>query len=421
MCGEQRGTQTIAVLLEGSSPRVRGAGFFTACRPSATGIIPACAGSSLYPNLSRNHYLGCPSCGKNKGKFKNGYVNLKDNLEYECNCQDQLQRHKHYLNAGIGRAYQFLCWADFTGNDALCADAKEFCENLGAHIEDGEGLIMCSRSYGTGKTLAASLIAREAVQLGYNTFMSTWADMLDDKKDGWKDNEFNCWHSQRVNSAQLLVIDDLGKEMTGRDGFNDSFSRQTFDTIIRTRTQRAQATIITTNLLSSELEATYGAAVISLLRERCHLKVYEGSDGSSPRVRGAEAQQRQPQGRPGACRRGIIPACAGSSPYPGRGITPALDHPRVCGEQNHAPQGHRRERGSSPRVRGAAILVEGKHYRYGIIPACAGSSGLGRRRWARVGDHPRVCGEQVDRGVQILEHAGSSPRVRGAAVSPHSS
>ena len=50
--------------------------------------------------------------------------------------------------------------------------------------------------------------------------------------------------------------------------------------------------------------------------------------GSSPRVRGTEAQKVKAEND-----RRFIPACAGNSPGPRAGWTAAAVHPRVCGEQ----------------------------------------------------------------------------------------
>ena len=71
--------------------------------------------------------------------------------------------------------------------------------------------------------------------------------------------------------------------------------------------------------------------------------------------------------------------------------------------------------GSSPRVRGAALSSMTPLVDGGIIPACAGSRlcPLSSARQGR--DHPRVCGEQLNLD-EVREYIkGSSPRVRGAA------
>ena len=113
---------------------------------------------------------------------------------------------------------------------------------------------------------------------------------------------------------------------------------------------------------------------------------------------------------------GIIPACAGSSRGGVAGVVPVGDHPRVCGEQVLSARRQILEMGSSPRVRGAAEAMSLGFISERIIPACAGSRHVrdANPRWCW--DHPRVCGEQpLPLAVwKLPEKPGSSPRVRGA-------
>ncbi len=90
--------------------------------------------------------------------------------------------------------------------------------------------------------------------------------------------------------------------------------------------------------------------------------------------------------------------------------------------------------GSSPRVRGAALVHAERVQVRGIIPARAGSRWISPADAVDMGDHPRACGEQwTGFAADVLwrdhpracgEQArpatsygvspGSSPRVRGA-------
>ncbi len=138
--------------------------------------------------------------------------------------------------------------------------------------------------------------------------------------------------------------------------------------------------------------------------------------GSSPRVRGAVALD---GGEVGAV--GIIPACAGSSFHCSITHNFNWDHPRVCGEQSAPHELDAGSPGSSPRVRGAGGVDLLRVSAEGIIPACAGSSSLGAGSAFATRDHPRVCGEQLEEFTKYGDDRGSSPRVRGAACQgmPH--
>ena len=112
--------------------------------------------------------------------------------------------------------------------------------------------------------------------------------------------------------------------------------------------------------------------------------------------------------------RGIIPACAGSTGTRGACTSWRGDHPRVRGE--HLAKGVRETNleGSSPRARGALINEPLPDPDEGIIPACAGSTVVPTLCDCAHGDHPRVRGEH-DRSARLrLRVQGSSPRARGA-------
>ncbi len=130
--------------------------------------------------------------------------------------------------------------------------------------------------------------------------------------------------------------------------------------------------------------------------------------GSSPRVRGTLRSMRS-----WFCRSRIIPACAGNTRRAARATASSRDHPRVCGEHSGVYVGRPNDLGSSPRVRGTRLARAGLQFQRGIIPACAGNTGSfagsGPWRW----DHPRVCGEHLHFPDGALGFRGSSPRVRG--------
>ena len=135
--------------------------------------------------------------------------------------------------------------------------------------------------------------------------------------------------------------------------------------------------------------------------------------GSPPRVRGTGDDS--PNRR---WKRGITPACAGNRNFPSTKGVAAWDHPRVCGEQQQQSAICRSSAGSPPRVRGtggrrATVAGCGR-----ITPACAGNSSIWHGVHRKIGDHPRVCGEQLAERTRIPTSDGSPPRVRGTVLLP---
>ena len=111
----------------------------------------------------------------------------------------------------------------------------------------------------------------------------------------------------------------------------------------------------------------------------------------------------------------ITPADAGSREA-GRTRRPERwDHPRGCGEQAQLQTTFSDNVGSPPRMRGAERADARPAPRRRITPADAGSSLIGLLIRARARDHPRGCGEQNTGRTQKWQNRGSPPRMRGAA------
>ena len=86
----------------------------------------------------------------------------------------------------------------------------------------------------------------------------------------------------------------------------------------------------------------------------------------------------------------------------------------MCGEHMDTKIVQFPRRGSSPHVRGAPDDGLLRHLHEGIIPACAGSTGMAPPSCGFGGDHPRMCGEHLALLETLDLIAGSSPHVRGA-------
>ena len=84
------------------------------------------------------------------------------------------------------------------------------------------------------------------------------------------------------------------------------------------------------------------------------------------------------------------------------------------GEHSHPAPSGLMLRGSSPHARGAQVSNQGTRSRWGIIPACAGSTRGEKFESPKVRDHPRMRGEHPVEYIPELDRRGSSPHARGA-------
>ena len=133
------------------------------------------------------------------------------------------------------------------------------------------------------------------------------------------------------------------------------------------------------------------------------------TSGSSPLARGAHLV-----GDAAQLAIGIIPACAGSTSSWSRFPSWTADHPRLRGEHHLAQLILLGVAGSSPLARGAPGRFPQSAGRRGIIPACAGSTNGAGMRASATRDHPRLRGEHIEMDTRFPSCEGSSPLARGA-------
>ena len=118
---------------------------------------------------------------------------------------------------------------------------------------------------------------------------------------------------------------------------------------------------------------------------------------------------------------GITPACAGKTPpHLSTGLM-CWDHPRVCGK-NFKPQfSIKISAGSPPRLREKPFLCLLCIALDRITPACAGKTHSGIGRPFCMKDHPRVCGKNLPPWNTTTHQTGSPPRVREKHMQTYSS
>jgi len=199
------------------------------------------------PQFEKINKQGCPTC--------------EDNTCGEC--KSQLQLYKHYLNAGIGFSYQRMNWDDFHGDEKALELAKVYLTKHNEFIRGGMG-IMFHGSWGTGKTLLSTLIAKELVKLGYSVYFATFTQMVDEFTRGWGSNEEKARFESKVVKSDIFFLDDVGKEFRTKNNLSEA----TFDHVLRQRALDNRPTFITTNMTIEELNVGYGSAIFSLLKER---------------------------------------------------------------------------------------------------------------------------------------------------------
>ena len=137
------------------------------------------------------------------------------------------------------------------------------------------------------------------------------------------------------------------------------------------------------------------------------------SVGSPPRVRG-----KREEGIATFVGKRITPARAGKTRQHRGSADRRPDHPRACGENVTSSAPSAAIVGSPPRVRGKLENLQEALNETGITPARAGKTSIRRTRRTPATDHPRACGENVQRLHDQEVEKGSPPRVRGKPCNP---
>lgn len=245
-------------------------------RVMATGKAPAMPelvrreGGS-FENGTSHINLKCRTC-YGTGTFRFWTPDRTEMGTYACPCIDQwtLSVALHY--AGVGLRYQRLWWADLHREVPV---PESYLSDPMRQVRAGRGLALLGE-HGTGKTLIASLILKGLIGLGVDGYFTTFNQLIETFTAGWEDKEDALYFHSRIKGAEVLVIDDLGKENKSGRAFD--MVRSLVDEVIRDRVANGRATIITSNEGESEIRLRYGSSVSSLLSEGVVAYTFVGED-----------------------------------------------------------------------------------------------------------------------------------------------
>jgi len=149
------------------------------------------------------------------------------------------------------------------------------CRDFAYDFSRGGGNLLLSGDTGLGKTFLSACVARVVSEAGHSVVYDTASRVFaafEAQKFRREPDDAADEDVERVLRCDLLILDDLGTEMT------TAFVVSALYQIVNTRLMTGRSTIISTNLSPDELGARYGAPVRSRIEGEYRILPFFGDD-----------------------------------------------------------------------------------------------------------------------------------------------
>ena len=146
------------------------------------------------------------------------------------------------------------------------------CRRYAHNFTPQAGNLLFSGATGLGKTFLSACIARQVADRGYSVVYETAIRLFSDFESEKFGGEEQRGLSRKYLACDLLIIDDLGTEMTTQ------FTISALYNVVNTRMMENRATIISTNLAPETLEGRYSPQIASRVLGTYRLLKFAGSD-----------------------------------------------------------------------------------------------------------------------------------------------
>ena len=226
-----------------------------------------------YPEDYTDVHYECEKCGDS------GYVDMK-----MCDCMKRALVIAGYESSGISSLMKVQSFDNFSldyyrqspaqydGMKKTFEKIKSFAENFTADTYEN---FLFIGGTGLGKTHISTAVAKTVIDKYFDVLYVTANDMIgafEQKKFGGKSSTNEDIDTSRYYSADLLIIDDLGTELS------TPFSISCVYEIINARMIARKSTIISTNLGKDDLLKRYWDRITSRLFGEYQPVLFSGTD-----------------------------------------------------------------------------------------------------------------------------------------------
>ena len=217
----------------------------------------------------------CPHC---EGV---GYIGAKMCSCLQALCQEELKKTISLFAAGE------RTFADFRldyYSDAIVpqygvscrtimSKTLDVCKKYAAEFTPASGNLLFNGGTGLGKTFLSACIAREVAEKGYSVAYETASRLFAKlEKDHFRPDEDSVREVAELYNCALLIIDDLGTELTG------AFTVSALYALLNDRLLTGKSTIISTNLNMDEIRQRYSPQIASRLEGGYKVLRFVGQD-----------------------------------------------------------------------------------------------------------------------------------------------
>lgn len=182
-----------------------------------------------------------------------------------CSCMRQKLIKAGYESSGISHLCEKMNFDTFslsyyTGDDrknmeTVYKKVKDYADNFNG---EGSGSVLLFGGTGLGKTHLAVAIAKRVVERGFYTVYVTSGTLFNDFRDERFRREGDAESkTAKYSECELLVIDDLGTELPGRDVVAFLYN------LMNTRINSGRSTVISTNLSTRDMLERYDDRIVS--------------------------------------------------------------------------------------------------------------------------------------------------------------
>lgn len=196
-----------------------------------------------------------------------------------CNtCSSIFDAYSSFARSGIPIKYWELGLNDLGIDNPCIVEVNSFCNKLKLAYESGQGIFLYGQN-GTGKTLSACHIAKQAILQGFSVRFTFLGEIISSFINTMYNSSEREKLKQDILGVDFLIIDDIDKTYVAQDS---KYVNSVLDTLFRTRVQNCLPVIITSNKALQEIlsssDEVFSKSLLSLFQESLLPILFIGSD-----------------------------------------------------------------------------------------------------------------------------------------------